>query len=427
MKKLIVLVTLFFLAACQPTTQVLPTRIPAAVLPTVTTTPLPTVAPGVVPATFTPSAEELAQLPPSQIGNESGADTAVVNTSTPVIPTRTEVPPTLTPTRFRFTTTTPDAILPTETPPIIKPIDQYTPNEIIPYQAFPVPPGDNGWGMHWMPTVSQEPAVVDRFIAEMVRMHIKWVVFLNDGTNIGSNDYLVDKLVANGIMPIMRLFRSGVQPYDGNVGALVRHYRARGVLYYQLYNEPNVNIENPQGFSNPNQYALTWSSAAREVIANGGLPGIAALSPGGEYNHFDFLDRTLGAIIYNGDGHLLNHTWLSVHNYHGVRAYDDPGGFLLFRSYNEIVRDRIGRSLPIIGTEGGSYSTDKAVETQLISWQYRYMANAEPYYLVFSHWLLANREGGGWDPAWEWQSLFQPGLFIRLWRSSFTRIVGDGV
>ncbi|MCB8987541.1 MAG: hypothetical protein H6661_07320 [Ardenticatenaceae bacterium] len=56
----------------------------------------------------------------------------------------------------------------------------------------------------------------------------------------------MDKLVANGIMPVMRLYRNGVLPYDGDVGAMVRHYRARGVYYYQLYNEPNVNDENHQ-------------------------------------------------------------------------------------------------------------------------------------------------------------------------------------
>jgi hypothetical protein len=56
-----------------------------------------------------------------------------------------------------------------------------------------------------MPTVRQSPADVDKFVAEMRLMNIKWVVFLNDNTNIGDNDYLVERLVANGIMPIMRL------------------------------------------------------------------------------------------------------------------------------------------------------------------------------------------------------------------------------
>jgi hypothetical protein len=279
----------------------------------------------------------------------------------------------------------------------------------MPYQAFPKPRGDNGWGMHWVPTVSQDPGVVDQLVGELVRMNIKWLVFLNEGTNIGDNDYLVDKLVANGIMPVMRLYRSAVIPYDGQIGPLVRHYRARGVFYYQLYNEPNINVENNQGFANPDQYARLWATAAREVVANGGLPGIGALSPGGEYNHYEFLGRTINALIYNGDGYLLNHAWLSVHNYHGTRPLNDPNGFLLFREYDRIARAALGRSLPMIGTEGGSYSTDINVELELIRFQYNYMRNAEPYFFAFSYWLLANRAGGGFDDTWEWQTLIRPG------------------
>ena len=403
------------LTACVPMAAPLPTQVPLAQLPTVTQTPLPTAVLPTVPPTFTPPPETAVVTPTVPPKNQQ---LALLPTSTPIIPTNTPITPAPTATTARFAVNAPDM---TETPPVIKPLDQYRPNEIIPYQAFPRPANDNGWGMHWMPTVSQEPAVVDRFVGELVRMNIKWVVFLNDNTNIGDNDYLVDKLVANGIMPVMRLYRSNVTPYDGNLGGMVRHYRAKGVYYYQLYNEPNVNIENNQGFANPNQYALTWATAAREVIANGGLPGIAALSPGGEYNHYEFLDRTLRALAYNGDAHLLNHTWLSVHNYHGTRPLDDPDGFLLFRNYDAIVRANIGRSLPMVGTEGGSYSTDKAVETSLIAWQYRFVRDnqSDPYFLAFSYWLLANREGGGWDPAWEWQSLFQPGYVHPVVREFF--------
>lgn len=358
-----------------------------------------------VPPTFTVPAETAVATPTLPA---SGLSKVGTPSPTAFIPTNTPVTPTNTPTRTPLGGP-PVPGEPTATP-VIKPINQYSADEVIPYQAFPRPAGDNGWGMHWMPTVSQEPAVVDRFVAELVRMHIKWVVFLNDGTNIGANDYLVEKLVANGIMPVMRLYRSGILPYDGNVGALVAHYRPKGVYYYQLYNEPNVNVENHQGFANPNQYAVTWAAAARQVIANGGLPGIGALSPGGAYNHLDFLDRTLLALEDNGDLHLLNHAWLSVHNYHGTRPLDDPGGFLLFRHYDNIVRSHIGRSLPMVGTEGGSYHPNLQADADLIAWQYRYMRDAEPYFLAFSYWLLANREGGGFDETWEWQALFRPGF-----------------
>jgi hypothetical protein len=56
-------------------------------------------------------------------------------------------------------------------------------------------------------------------------MKVKWMVILNNGTKIGSNDYLVKQLAANGIMPIMRIYTPNGQPIEGDLGALVRHYR----------------------------------------------------------------------------------------------------------------------------------------------------------------------------------------------------------
>ncbi|MCB0030357.1 MAG: hypothetical protein KDE28_20745 [Anaerolineales bacterium] len=391
---------------------------------------------GPVPLAALPTLQVAAELPPA-LASSATADTAAATlTAAGIPPTFTPVPATASPTasptvlNLRAPTETPRPIptntpvtpsptpteTPTETPPpsstpiaVLKPFNQYGPYELMHMDAYPRPAGDNGWGMHWIPTVAQEPGVVDRFVAEMVRMHIKWVVFLNDGTEIGQNDYLVDKLVANGIMPVMRLFRSGVLPYDGQVGPMVAHYRARGVYYFQLYNEPNVDDENHQFLSNPNQYAAVWADVAREVVNNGGLPGIGALSPGGSYNHYTFLERTLQAIKANGDEALLAHAWLSVHNYHGLRAFDDPDGFFLFRNYNTIVERELGRSLPMVGTEAGSYADDPNVEKQFISFQYNYMQNAEPYFFAVSYWLLANVEGGGHDNQWEWQTLFRPG------------------
>lgn len=382
---------LFVLVGCSPSVAPLPTVAVLAAVPSLTPS---------LPATFTTEPE------------------AILPTSTPFTPRPTS---TASQTPLPIPTNTPYTPLPTRTPtgtptavgtatPVVKPINQYGYNEIIPFQAFPTPRGDNRWCMHWMPTNSQEHGVIDRFVGELVNMHIKWVVFLNDGTNIGDNDYLVERLTANGIMPIMRLYQSTLVAYNGDIGALVTHYRAKGVYYYQLYNEPNVDMENTQGFANPNLYATAWAAAARQVINSGGLPGLGALSPGGSYDHFDFLDRTLRAIEYNGDSKVLNHAWLSIHNYQGLRPFDDPGGFLLFRRYNDIVSSHLGRSLPIIGTEGGSYSPDHEIEKQYITYQYTYMRSAEPYFLAYCNWLLANSEGGGGDPSWEWQSLFRPGF-----------------
>jgi hypothetical protein len=384
------LLLLFILAGCQrlALARAVPTQVPTAEFPGNGMPPTWTPQPGMPAATpFT-----MAGLP-TPVPTEPGPP---IPTVTPYTPRPTATPlPTATP----EITSTPD----------IRPLKAYRLDEVIPLEAFPRPRGDNGWGMHWIPTVKQEPAVVDRFVAELVQMNIKWVTFLNDGTQIGDNDYLVDKLVANGIMPVMRIYRATVTPHDGDLGALVRHYRAKGVYYFQLYNEPNANVENMQGFANPIHYAKMWAEAARLVVANGGLPGLGALSPGGDYDHYTFLDRTLRALKAHGDDALLNRTWLSVHNYHGTRPASDPGGFLLFRQYDEIIRAHLLRSLPMIGTEGGSYSENPEEVKHHLAHQYGYMATAEPYFFAFSYWVLANLEGGSYDPLWEWQTLFRAG------------------
>lgn len=378
---------------CQPAeaavVELLPTAAVAAIAPASTMTAVPTV-------------------PPSPSPTARPTITPLPTRTIPFIPTNTPVPPTSTPTP----TITP-TVQAQETAVIqLKPFDSYAYEEIMPIAAYPVPPGNNGWGMHWIASTNQSTEVVDKFVGELVKMHIKWVVFLNSPQDMTSNDYLVERLVANGIMPVMRIYQSAIEPY-GDLTPMVRHYRRKGVYYYQLYNEPNANVENRQGFANPNQYATAWSASARQVISAGGLPGIGSFSPGGEYDHFEFLRRTLEIMEYNGDTHLLNHAWFSAHNYHGTREYDDPGGFLLFRSYNQIINNHLGRSLPIIGTEAGSYAETDEAEIPFIRYQYDYMKyDHEPYFLGFSWWILANRAGGHHDDAWEWQALFKEGGYV---------------
>ncbi len=279
-------------------------------------------------------------------------------------------------------------------------------------EAFPHPPGDNGRGMHWIPTVHSSPQVVDRFVRELQAMNIKWAVFLNDGANIGDNDYLVQQLVAHGIEPVMRVYTPGLVPISGDLGAMVRHYTDLGVHYFQLYNEPNVAAENGGSAPDVNRYLDLWLPAAKAVAANGGLPGFGALSPGGEVDDRAFLRDALVAIQARGESATLNRAWLASHNYAGERSLSDPDGFLRFRQYDAIIRSILGRSMPIVGTEGGSYTVGPVDQTRQIDQvlgAYRYMANREPYNFAYTYWVIANSAGGGHDPSWEWQALFRNG------------------
>jgi hypothetical protein len=294
-------------------------------------------------------------------------------------------------------------------PPITAPAPVASPSGALPISAFPKPPGDNGRGMHWIPTVSQSPEAVDRFVGELRRMNMKWVTFLNDGSNIGGNDYLVRQLKANGMEPVMRVYVPGLSEIGGDLGAMVRHYKSLGVNYFQLYNEPNHSVENDGQHPDVNRYLDRWIPAARTVIENGGLPGFGALSPGGEFKDTDFLAQSIDGLKARGQAGLLDRAWLSIHNYQGDRPVGDTEGFTRFKVYADLLQHKLGRLMPMIGTEGGTFTSGPADEprrVQLVTDAYRYMNNREPYNFAYSYWVVANGQGGGHDPAWEWQALF---------------------
>ncbi|MHB0877382.1 MAG: hypothetical protein ACYC5O_15200 [Anaerolineae bacterium] len=274
---------------------------------------------------------------------------------------------------------------------------------------FPRPAGDNGMGIHWVPTLQSSPEVVDTFVEQAADMGMKWVVFLNDGTNVGDNDYLVKRLVEKGIMPVLRVFTNGLEPVSGDLQAMVSHYRSLGVSYFQLYNEPNLMVETHGQTPDVDEYLDLWIPAAKQVIAAGGLPGIGALSPQGEVDDRQYLAETLQGLKARGEEGLLDRSWLSVHNYTGPRDLSDPDGFLRFRQYDAIVRSELGRSLPMVGCEGGTQigpgvDEQKQADMMLSAWDYM-QTQSEPYMFAYTYWIIANEAGGGRDPAFSQHAL----------------------
>jgi hypothetical protein len=323
----------------------------------------------------------------------SPTPTSYLRTATPTVPSRT---PTNTPTPSN--TPTPTAS-PTPWPTI-------APEEVWTLDRYPRPFRDNGWGMHWFPTYEQDMQTINRFVLELQRMHIRWVVLLNDGTDIGRNDFLVQRLVAAQMMPVMRLYVHGVVPYDGNLAEAVHHYRSLGVHYFQLYNEPNLFAEAAGREPNPDWYVSHWAPAAEIVVANGGLPGFGALSPGGEYNDLDYLRGALQSLERRNQEYLLNQGWLSIHNYAQYQPVDSTEGFMRFHLYNQIVVEELGRSIPILGTEGGHYADISEQFLHVIA-EYRYLAQREDYFFCHTYWLIGNQIGGSWDDTFEYQALFR--------------------
>jgi hypothetical protein len=287
--------------------------------------------------------------------------------------------------------------------------------------AYPHPDRDNGRGMHWVPTTRQSKSAVDRFVSEAQRMGVKWVTFLNDGANVGQNDYLVSKLVGAGIEPIMRLYSATLEPIQGDVEGMVRHYVGMGVHYFQPYNEPNLSVEQPDGVPSVDRYLTTWIPAAQAIVRGGGLPGFGSLAPGGDMNDIDFLQRAMDGLRARGQLGLLDRGWLSMHNYthnHPIEERTDTDGFFKFRAYHQILHAALGRDVPIIGTEGGTFvgeqedpalpAVDAGTAVSMATQAYRYMRDQrEPWNFAYSFWTIANEAGGGSDPRFAEQALFK--------------------
>ena len=327
-------------------------------------------------------------------------------------------PPTTTTTSvFRPRPTTPSVSVPR---PNQAPTTE-TPAGAMAISAYPHPNGDNGRGMHWVPTTKQSSGTVDRFVAEAQRMGVKWVTLLNNGANVGDNDYLVSKLVGAGIEPVMRLYSPTLEPLQGDIEGMVRHFTAMGVHYFQPFNEPNLNCENPDGKVSVDRYLDAWIPAARAIARAGGLPGFGSMAPGGDYDDQQFLVAALDGLKARGETGLLDKAWLSMHNYtwnHPIEDRGDGDGFFKFRAYHAIVQRALGRDLPIVGTEGGTFVGEQedpkmaAVSAGMAAdWThqaFRYMRDQrEPWMFASSVWTIADLAGGGADPRFEEQALFK--------------------
>jgi hypothetical protein len=271
-------------------------------------------------------------------------------------------------------------------------------------------------GIHWSTHLyGQSDEARSYFVSELTRMNIRWVKLLNDGTEGRDYDDTIDDLVSRGIMPILRIYQQCNTPYDPEaLEALVRHYVAKGVYYYELYNEPNQFGESggwcqPGGVPLPDYLAEVWAEAARIIYMAGGYPSLPSFfAPSQKIEGWqdDFFYQFFKALREQGNEGVLYFSWAPIHNYHinhpptypydqvnltsrpltgvEIKRYDlseeqvaeinqarvtarEPGGFFLgdnlyddttnffhFIAYRNQFYDLFGFEIPMISTEGGA-------------------------------------------------------------------------
>lgn len=290
-----------------------------------------------------------------------------------------------------------------------------------PLGDYPRPSNDNGWGVHWSPTLMTQPnGVVDRYLAEVDRMDLHWLKLMQPDQSTLEHQYLLVQLAHRDIEPVLRVYKTYNDPYT-DLERLVQAGVQAGVHYYELYADPNV--AGLAGGWRPGQaidvarLAGQWSMAAETVRAAGGYPGLPSLAPNGALEDVTFLRQFLAELKSQGQLDQLDHAWLPVQNYTGNLPLDDANGFRKFEIYHQILLESAGLSLPIISTEGGTIVDDREdaryppVTQQTVAEQtvraFRYMQHQAPdYYFAFMPWLLVNAAAGGYNGAWERHAWF---------------------
>lgn len=205
--------------------------------------------------------------------------------------------------------------------PAVEPLQADGP---MPLSEWPRPKNDNGLSIHWHTGVyAQDDDVTDYFIAELKAMDIKWVKFINDQTDGRHYDYMVKQLVANDIMPVIRIYSACNEPINlASLADLVDHYVPLGLYYYELYNEPDIPGKDGGWCEDPEPDAAylagIWAPAAREIQAHGGYPSLPSIFPMGKNVdgwENSFFQQFLQAIKNQGNTPVLYRSWGAVHNY----------------------------------------------------------------------------------------------------------------
>ena len=306
--------------------------------------------------------------------------------------------------------------------------------------TYPRPCDDTGIGFHYFPDINHyEADDLDRWIEELTSLGTSWLCLLSDISEPIPH-FFMQALLKSEIEPIIRLCTPTIQAVDMNdLTRLLDTYSSWGVRYVHLYNEPNLIREwGWEVWSQPGlvERYVDLLIPVMEVMINVGLyPLLTPLAPGGDYWDLSFLRSELQIIKERGKAYLFNHLAIGVHNYpfnkplmwgHGGQVRwpaakphycpprsQDHLGFLLPQWYDEVIRQQVGWSLPIICTENGPRigdnqhpnfpTVDEKRHAQIcLDMSQRLMDGQLPDY-IFNNcfWLLANGEGNPFEGhAW---------------------------
>lgn len=360
----------------------------------------------VTAAETTPSPSPTETAAPTSTATQSVAAEAATPSLTPA-PTVT-VAPSNTPTVTPVPPTPTDAATPTPIPtptatPTPRPMSLRDDLPAMSLSDWPRPTDDNGWGMHFVVDSYPSEEEIDRNIQRMLDMRMKWAVVLY-GDEIQLQK-LAPRFRDAGIMVV---WRKMLRPYEVyyDWGRDIQILVDLGVTpYMQIYNEPSVAQEWPEGQSNEAVFLENLVSATEAVYNAGGYVGWQFVSENWLVDALNIVKQRQGEAVFQ-------RLFFIPHSYgmnHPPSYTEDINAVLSFRVFARIFEEQIGYVPPMVVGEGGWKwgATDDArypmvnddlhrdYYVELYSWfRTGTLSNGEPlpdYLFAFCPWLIAHK------------------------------------
>jgi len=214
-------------------------------------------------------------------------------------------------------------------------------------QDFPRPKDDNGLGIHFLATGYYNEQDLDKQIARIQALHLKWATVVYTDEN--HLEIAAQKFSQSGIMVIWRKTLHPYQRYS-SWGRDIEILKKYGIPpYIQLYNEPELPAEWDNKEINMNLFFNNLIGAAKDVYNAGGYPGIQLLD---EDDLRHFIDE-----IYARKGEALFKRMFFIPHAYGLNHppdyKQDENGVLGFLNFATIFYKRLGFVPPFIVGEGG--------------------------------------------------------------------------
>lgn len=212
---------------------------------------------------------------------------------------------------------------------------------------WPRPIGDNGLGIHFLGDAYYSEGELDRQIARMVEMRMKWtVVVYGDEIQL---EKAAKRLQAAGIMAVWRKMLRPNEAYFGWERDVSLLQRLGMAPYMQLYNEPSLPEEWDGKPADRALFLKNLLQASRDVYNAGGLVGW-------QFVNQDWLISAIRELKARQGEAIFNRMFFVPHSYglnHPPDYTEDVNSVLGFLVFAEIYQKEAGKLPPMVVGEGG--------------------------------------------------------------------------